>query len=49
MGKQSKASVIRAVDPKVVEFVNAAGAGDVRKVRKVLKSGNIEIDEGEML
>lgn len=47
MGKPSKGAVIRAVDPNVVEFVDAASVGDLRRTKKLIKSGKIEIDDGE--
>lgn len=47
MGKPSKGAVLRAVDPKVVEFVDAASVGDLRRTQKWIKTGKIEIDEGE--
>lgn len=43
MGRASKS----AVDPKVVEFVDAAGIGDLRAVKKFIKAGKVEIDDGE--
>lgn len=50
MGKKDRASkkaAAQQVDPIVVEFVEAAALGDVKTVKKIAKSGNIEIDDGE--
>lgn len=47
MVKPSKGAILRAVDPKVVELVEASSEGDVRKVRKLVTSGKVEIDDGE--
>lgn len=40
-------AVVRSVDPKVVEFLEAAGAGDLSRVKRFIKAGKFEIDEGE--
>ena len=49
MGKKDKGLKKAAlqVNPVVVEFVEAAAVGDVKSVKKIAKSGNIEIDDGE--
>lgn len=54
MGKAPRASkvpkaaaVVRSVDPKVVEFLEVASAGDVSKVKKIIKAAKFEIDEGK--
>lgn len=43
MGRASKS----VVDPKVVEFVDAAGIGDLKAVKRIIKAGKVEIDDGE--
>lgn len=43
MGRASKS----VVDPQVVEFVDAAGIGDLKVVKKFIKSGKVDIDDGE--
>ena len=48
MGKLSKRAAQRGANSKVVEFVDVAAAGDVRAVKKLIKSGKVEIDDGEM-
>ena len=49
MGKKDKGLKKAAlqVNPVVVEFVEAAAVGDTKAVKKIAKSGNIEIDDGE--
>lgn len=50
MGKKSRGlkKAVLQVNPIVVEFVEAAALGDVKAVKKIAKSGNIEIDDGEL-
>eukprot|EP00903_Cladosiphon_okamuranus_P007913 g7641.t1 len=45
MGKKGLKKAALQVDPLVVEFVEAAAAGDVKAVKKIAKSGRIEIDD----
>lgn len=49
MGKKDKGLKKAAleVNPVVVEFIEAAAVGDVRAVKKIAKSGKIEVDDGE--
>lgn len=49
MGKKDKGLKKAAlqVNPIVVEFIEAAAVGDVRAVKKIAKSGKIEVDDGE--
>lgn len=49
MGKKDRGLKKAAlqVNPVVVEFIEAAAVGDVRAVKKIAKSGTIEIDDGE--
>lgn len=47
MGKLSRGAALRAVDPNIIEFVEAAAVGDVRMVKKLVKAAKVEIDDGE--
>lgn len=47
MGKKGLKKAALQVNPLVVEFVEAAAAGNVKAVKKVAKAGRIEIDDGE--
>lgn len=49
MGKKDRGLKKAAlqVNPVVVEFIEAAAVGDVKAVKKIAKSGKIEIDDGE--
>lgn len=47
MGRLSKGAALRAVDPNIIEFVEAAAVGDVRMVKKLVKAAKVEIDDGK--
>lgn len=47
MGRPSRGAALRAVDPNVMEFVEAAAIGDVRMVKKLVKAAKVEIDDGK--
>lgn len=47
MGKSSKNTVSKVVDPLVANFIDSASLGDLRAVKKLLKSASLEVDDGE--
>lgn len=48
MGRASKSVARSTADSKVAEFVEAAAVGDLRMVKKMVKSAKVEIDDGEL-
>lgn len=47
MGRLSRGAALRAVNPNIIEFVEAAAVGDVRIVKKLVKAAKVEIDDGK--
>lgn len=44
--KSLKKAAVQA-NPLVIEFIEAAATGDAKAVKKIAKSGKIEVDDGE--
>lgn len=47
MGRAPKGAAARSADPKVTQFVETASVGDLRTLKKLIKAGKIEIDDGK--